>query len=105
MLYAAQASGQLATTGLYARIRHPQYAGFIAIMVGFLLQWPTLVTLAMFPILVVVYVRLARREEAEAAAIFGEAWNRYAHRTPAFLPRWKRSAEGVSPIGPGSAKP
>ncbi len=92
VLYAAQSSGQLATTGPYARIRHPQYAGFIAIMAGFLLQWPTLVTLAMFPVLVVVYVRLARREEAEAAATYGEAWNRYASRTPAFLPRWKRDS-------------
>lgn len=105
VLYAAQANGQLATTGPYSRIRHPQYAGFIAIMVGFLLQWPTLVTLAMFPILVVVYVRLARREEAEAAATFGEAWDRYAHRTPAFLPRWKPDAQVDSPAGRGGAKP
>lgn len=88
VLYAAQSKGQLATTGPYARLRHPQYVGFIAIMIGFLFQWPTLITLTMFPILVAVYVRLARREDADAAAAFGEAWTVYAQRTPAFVPGW-----------------
>ncbi len=88
VLYAAQSSGQLAVTGPYARVRHPQYLGLIAIMTGFLLQWPTLVTLAMFPVLVIVYVRLARREEAETASRFGQQWARYAQRTPGFVPRW-----------------
>ncbi|OIP11649.1 MAG: isoprenylcysteine carboxyl methyltransferase [Rhodocyclales bacterium CG17_big_fil_post_rev_8_21_14_2_50_68_7] len=92
VLYAAQVSGRLAMTGPYARLRHPQYVGFIAIMAGFLFQWPTLVTLVMFPILVAVYVRLARQEEAEAAARFGEEWTRYALRTPAFLPRFRGGA-------------
>ena len=94
VLYAAQASGQLAATGPYARVRHPQYVGFIAITVGFLLQWPTLVTLTMFPVLVVVYLRLARREEMETNAAFGEAWVAYAARTPPFLPRWSRRQGG-----------
>ena len=66
-LHRAQQAGTLATTGPYAVIRHPQYLGFIVILVGFLLQWPTLLTLLMFPVLVVMYVRLARREEQEAA--------------------------------------
>jgi len=56
-------------------------------MTGFLLQWPTLVTLAMFPVLVYMYLRLARREEREAMADFGEAYERYAAGTPAFFPR------------------
>lgn len=89
VLYAAQKHGRLATTGPYARLRHPQYAAFVLIMFGFLLQWPTLITLAMFPILVTAYVHLARREEGEAAAAFGEEWVRYAERTPAFVPNWK----------------
>ena len=86
-LYQAQRAGHLATTGPYARVRHPQYIGFVLIMLGFLLQWPTLITLALFPILVTMYVRLARREEREAAATFGEEYARYAARTPAFFPR------------------
>ena len=87
VLYAAQRERKLAVTGPYAHIRHPQYAAFILIMTGFLLQWPTLVTLIMFPILVTMYVRLARREEQEVRAEFGEEFARYAKRTPAFLPR------------------
>jgi protein-S-isoprenylcysteine O-methyltransferase Ste14 len=86
VLYAAQVAGRLATEGPYARVRHPQYLGFIAIMFGFLLQWPTLLTLAMFPVLVYMYVRLARNEEREAARAFGQEWIDYANRVPAFVP-------------------
>jgi len=87
VLFAAQQSHTLAVTGPYAHIRHPQYAGFVLIMLGFLVQWPTILTLAMFPVLVFMYVRLARREEREVAAEFGEAYARYAARVPAFFPR------------------
>lgn len=86
-LYAAQRSHTVAVNGPYARIRHPQYAGFVLIMTGFLLQWPTVPTLLMFPILVWMYVRLARHEECEAQAEFGEAYECYAVNTPAFFPR------------------
>ena len=68
-------------------VRHPQYVGFVLIMFGFLLQWPTLLTLAMFPVLVWMYVYLARQEEREARAQFGEAYAEYARRVPAFVPR------------------
>jgi methanethiol S-methyltransferase len=88
VLYAAQKEHRLATTGAYARIRHPQYVGFVLIMFGFLLQWPTLVTLVMFPILVLMYAKLGRMEEAEIRAQFGEAYDRYAARTPRYIPRF-----------------
>ena len=87
VLYKAQHSHELATTGVYAHIRHPQYAAFIVIMIGFLLQWPTLITLVMFPILVWIYVRLAHREECEVSAEFGDVYAQYAAATPGFLPR------------------
>ena len=87
VLYAAQQVHRLASTGPYARIRHPQYVGFVLIMVGFLFQWPTLVTLTMFPVLVYMYVRLARREEREALAEFGEIYRTYIHEVPAFVPK------------------
>ncbi len=87
VLYEAQQRGGLATTGPYSHIRHPQYVGFILVMFGFLLQWPTILTLAMFPVLVFMYVRLARTEERDALAQLGEEYYRYAARTPAWLPR------------------
>ncbi|MEK7170329.1 MAG: isoprenylcysteine carboxylmethyltransferase family protein, partial [Patescibacteria group bacterium] len=90
VLYQARREHALATTGPYARIRHPQYVAFVLIMLGFLFQWPTLLTLSMFPILVFVYIRLARKEEADAQREFGEVWNSYARQTPAFLPRLKK---------------
>jgi protein-S-isoprenylcysteine O-methyltransferase Ste14 len=87
VLYEAQQRHGLATTGPYAYVRHPQYLGFIAVMVGFLVQWPTILTLAMFPFLVVMYVRLARAEERDAVETFGERYGRYAAVTPAWIPK------------------
>ena len=94
VLHEAQRRHALATTGPYARARHPQYVGFILIMFGFLLQWPTILTLAMFPVLVTMYVVLARREEREVAGEFGEAYWRYAARVPRFIPQLGDTVEG-----------
>ena len=87
VLYDAQQRNALATTGPYSYVRHPQYVGFILVMLGFLVQWPTLLTLAMFPILVFMYVKLARAEERETLASFGDAYRDYAAKVPAFIPR------------------
>jgi protein-S-isoprenylcysteine O-methyltransferase Ste14 len=101
VLYQAQRERRLATTGPYSRVRHPQYLGFILIMAGFLFQWPTLVTLVMFPILVVMYLRLAQREEAEARADFGAAYEKYARDVPGWIPRLRSpSARGRSTVFP-----
>ena len=86
VLYAAQKSQTLATTGPYAYIRHPQYIAFIAVMFGFLLQWPTIPTLVMFPVLVWMYVRLAKAEERQVQTEFGEAYTDYPRGVPAFIP-------------------
>ncbi len=87
VLYRAQKKHEPATTGPYRFVRHPQYIGFIVVMFGFLLQWPTLVTVVLFPILVATYVRLALREENDAAREFGPAWQPYAAVTPRWFPR------------------
>lgn len=93
VLFAAQKAGSLAQTGPYALVRHPQYVAFIAIMAGFLMQWPTLPTVVMFPILVTMYVRLAKREEREASEQFGDEYARYAAVVPAFIPYIIRTAQ------------
>ena len=86
VLYQAQTNHAVATAGPYAHVRHPQYIAFIVIMLGFLLQWPTLITLVMFPVLVVVYARLAKAEERDSIAEFGPAYEDYRKRVPAFIP-------------------
>lgn len=90
VLYDAQQRSALATTGPYSYVRHPQYVGFILVMFGFLVQWPTLLTLAMFPVLTVMYVRLAKSEEQDTIAEFGDAYVAYAAEVPAFIPRLAR---------------
>lgn len=86
VLHAAQSKGELATTGPYAVVRHPQYVGFIAVLFGFLLQWPTLLTLLMFPILIAMYLRLAKTEETEVRRHFPVRYADYAAHVPAFIP-------------------
>jgi protein-S-isoprenylcysteine O-methyltransferase Ste14 len=96
-LYEAQKAHQLVTTGPYAVVRHPQYDGFILSMFGFLLQWPTILTLAMFPVLCFMYWRLAVSEEKDAIAEFGEAYLEYKRSTPAFIPRLFRRPRPTQP--------
>lgn len=82
-----RARGELVTRGLYGWMRHPQYTGFILVIVAFLVQWPTLITLVMFPILVATYRGLARKEEADLEARFGATYTSYRRRVPMFLPK------------------
>jgi protein-S-isoprenylcysteine O-methyltransferase Ste14 len=90
VLYQAQKKRVLATTGPYTYVRHPQYVGFILVMFGFLLQWPTILTLVMFPVLVWMYVRLARQEEREAITEFGDTYRKYMENVPGFIPKLDR---------------
>lgn len=88
VLHAAQSNGTLATSGLYAKVRHPQYIGFVAIMFGFLVMWPTLLTIFMFPILLYMYHRLGKGEEKKMIEEFGQKYLDYKNRTPAYIPKW-----------------
>ncbi len=88
VLYHAQRRKELATTGPYAKIRHPQYVAFVMILLGFLFQWPTLLTLLMFPVLLWMYGRLSITEEKEMKAQFGDVYEQYAAKTPRFIPNF-----------------
>jgi len=78
--------GTLVTSGIYRYIRHPQYTGFALMTLGMLLEWATLPMLIMWPVLMVIYYRLARREEADMRAEFGDAYDQYAGTTGMFFP-------------------
>lgn len=92
ILHRAQRAKKVASQGPYRWMRHPQYAAFIIIMIGFLIQWPTLPTLILFPVLIITYAQLAKREERESLKMFGDAYLEYQKRTPRFLPFFRRSA-------------
>ncbi len=88
-----QGQGKLVTSGIYRLIRHPQYTGFLMITFGMLCEWATLPMLVMYPILVLLYYRLAKREEAEMLKEFGGEYASYRQRTGMFVPRlWKPTA-------------
>jgi len=89
---AEEGKGRLVREGLYSWIRHPQYAGFLLISLGLLLEWANILMLVLFPVLCALYYRLARREEAEMARAFGDEWIEYKERTGMFFPRLRRRA-------------
>ena len=86
-----EGQGELVTDGIYRVIRHPQYTGFMLITLGMLLDWATLPMLVMWPVMMVLYYRLARREERELEAEFGEAYVGYKQCTGMFLPSLRPS--------------
>jgi protein-S-isoprenylcysteine O-methyltransferase Ste14 len=71
-------------------VRHPQYSGLFIVIIGMLIQWPTIITALMFPVLVFAYYRLSKREEVEMIKLFGDEYKRYREKTPMFIPRLKK---------------
>ncbi len=81
------AQDRLVTEGPYAYVRHPQYSGLFVIMIGMLIQWPTIITALMFPVLIFIYYRLSKREEEEMIKTFGDEYQQYRERVPMFIPK------------------
>ena len=86
-----QSQGELVTDGVYRSMRHPQYTGIFIITLGFMIQWPTLATLLLWPFVIWMYVRLARREERDVLQEFPVQYREYMERTPMFFPRLLRT--------------
>ena len=84
------AKGELVTEGPYSYVRHPQYSGLFIIMISMLIQWPTIITALMFPVLVFAYYRLSKREESDMIKMFGDEYKRYIEKTPMFIPRLRK---------------
>lgn len=78
--------GALVTGGIYRYIRHPQYTGLMLLSLGMILDWATLPTLILLPVMAVVYYRLARREENDMIAEFGDEYRAYMLKTRRFIP-------------------
>lgn len=92
-LYRARREHRLATDGLYAYVRHPQYTGLLLGLFGEgVVHWPTVFSITVYPIIVIAYVLLALREEKKAIEEFGDEYRDYQQRVPRFFPRmgqWK----------------
>lgn len=97
-VYQATREGTFAHDGLYGALRHPQYTGIMLAVFGQIIHWPTIVTLALFPVIVLVYVRLARKEERAMADRFGTEYRDYMGHVPTFFPRadgWGQLVESL----------
>lgn len=88
-VWRARREGHIADRGLYALVRHPQYFGIMLAVFGQIVHWPTIVTVALFPLIVLVYIRLAYTEERKMLEQFGEPYRGYRKQVPMFLPRWR----------------
>ncbi len=99
-LYRAQKEKRLATGGLYAFVRHPQYTGlFIGLFGEGVVHWPTIFSVGLFPVIVLVYWLLARREEKRVLQEFGDEYRAYQQRVPMFFPRadqWRKFVQKSS---------
>lgn len=78
--------GKLVTTGIYSYMRHPQYTGFILMTLGLLVHWATIPLLVMWPLLIIQYIRLAKKEEQEMITQFGDEYREYMEKVPRFIP-------------------
>ena len=88
-IYRARQEDRLVTDGLYAYVRHPQYTGlFIALFGEGIIHWPTLFSVGLFPLIVLTFAWLARREERAMLDQFGEDYQTYRHQVPMFVPQW-----------------
>lgn len=94
-----RAPGRVVGYGIYAHIRHPQYVGLIVLTLGQLIEWPTITGLLLWPLVVLLYVRLSRKEDAEVVARCGQPAVDYQARVPAFIPRLSRSREATKDVG------
>ena len=100
VVHGARREGRLVTDGVYARVRHPQYTGLFLIAFGEgIVHWPTVVSVVAFPIIVFSYVRLARREERDMIAKFGDTYRDYQRRVPMFVPRYGAPHLRATPPG------
>ncbi len=87
-------NGELVTYGIYKYVRHPQYSGFTLMILGFLIQWPTIITMIMAPVLLVMYAKLAKKEEKKMVELFGDDYVQYRKQVPAFIPIQLSHKEG-----------
>lgn len=83
------AAGEVVTDGIFRFMRHPQYTGIFLAVFGQLVHWPTVPNLLLSPIIVVLYVRLARREEGRMIDRFGPACLAYQQSVPMFFLHWR----------------
>lgn len=94
-VHQARRQNRLMTDGVYARVRHPQYTGLFLIVFGEgIVHWPTIVSVVAFPVIVIAYTMLARREERQMVEQFGDEYREYQRRVPMFIPRRRTSAGG-----------
>lgn len=78
--------GSIVKVGVYRYIRHPQYSGLLLLSLGMLIEWLTIPLLFMFPVMVIMYNNLAKREEADMIQEFGEDYRQYMKGTKRFIP-------------------
>jgi len=89
-IHRGRREGRLVTEGTYAYIRHPQYTGLFLIVFGEgIVHWPTIVSVIAFPVIVIAYTLLARKEERQMVEEFGESYREYQRHVPMFIPHLK----------------
>ena len=77
----------VASRGLYALVRHPQYTGLAMAGIGLTILWPRFLTLMFLAVMTFLYYLLAKDEEQRMLRRYGDGYRTYFERTGMFLPR------------------
>lgn len=83
-LYRNSKKQDFVARGIYKYSRHPQYLGFILIVLGWFIDWPTLITIIFAPILIYKYIKVCRTEEKEILEKYPE-YQKYIDSVPFFI--------------------
>lgn len=76
----------LVTDGVYKHVRHPQYLGILLATLSLIIYRFSPISVMLWPILVIIYYRLARKEEKEIEGKFGEKYREYRRNVSMFMP-------------------
>lgn len=82
----------LRTEGVYAHVRHPIYSAVLLLALGFIVAVGSWASAAVGAVLLIFFLLKSRWEDQLLSAEYGEAWQEWARRTGALIPRRRRSA-------------
>jgi len=81
---------RIVSTKIYSLIRHPQYFGGVLAHIGISFLLSSLFSLIFTPIVILLNLLIAWKEEKELVKEFGETYKKYKENVPMFIPKLKR---------------
>jgi len=78
---------ELIAEGILAHVRNPMYLGVLLIYLAFIFLSISLISIALWIVIIVIYDKLATFEEKQLEKLFGEKYLKYKKKVPKWIPR------------------